>query len=191
MTRSNNCLWVVQRSSYLQRLIGTVLRGLLWFKCFSSLDGPIILGAPVEAPHGPAAFGAGRIKSRTPELQTHNSKGVILRAAARIQANLRRYLVMEHGLSDQLPQKLNSFSVWLPVVDSTVKAAKFKNIFSSIASQLNWLLKKDAKYQWSTECQFDMLKNCFTFYAVMLAIVAATCGVIRAHPENQQHILRP
>ncbi|KRZ13771.1 Transposon Ty3-G Gag-Pol polyprotein [Trichinella zimbabwensis] len=43
----SNCLWVVQCSSYLQRLIGT----------------PIILGAPVEAPHGPVAFVAGRIKS--------------------------------------------------------------------------------------------------------------------------------
>ena len=88
-------------------------------------------------------------------------------------------MVIEEGKITMDPGKLKGIQDW--PAPTTVKQVRgflgFGNFyqrfirgFSEVARPLNELLKKDRKFEWTTECQqaFDDLKTCFTSEPILV-----------------------
>ena len=104
-------------------------------------------------------------------------------------------MIIEEGKISMDPGKLKGISEWPKL--NTVKQVRgflgfgnfyrrFIKHYSEIAKPLNNLLKKDQKFEWTTECQeaFDNLKRCFTEEPVLIMPDHSKPSKSSATPQN-------
>ena len=152
--------------SVFQRLMDFVLSGLSYITCLVYLDDIIIFGRTFEEQ-------LSRLEEVFRRIQSANLKLKPTKCSFfRRQVDFLGHVISEDGISVQ-ESKIDAIKDWPPCRTLTELRAflgtsgyyrRFVKDFSSIAAPLFALMKKDAKFVWTDECQtaFDTLKTRLT-----------------------------
>lgn len=147
-----------------QRLMDTVLSGLKWKKCLVYLDDIIIFGDTAQS----------HLENLKDVLEAIKNAGLKLKAEkckfAYKEISYLGHLINEHGLK-QDPEKVKSIQEFSVPPKGEKKAIEsflgmagyfqsFIKNFNILADPLRQLVKKDAEWNWTEECQnsFDEIK---------------------------------